>query len=146
MFISTADALFGPITTIHDQGKTIRHIPWIAFKFMMADWERVNDTHTIIAVCGSILTLTPFTHHGAGHKQYITSLWNNNLHFGTAFPPSKNFKLHGKQSLQFRSTSFTNVPFKMDSTNSESTTRSSTTNQYTSLHLVSNYISTLAYR
>ncbi|KAG1768242.1 hypothetical protein EV702DRAFT_979533 [Suillus placidus] len=49
MFIGTADALFGPITTILRQGRTVKYIPWTAFKFALADWERVNDTCTIIA-------------------------------------------------------------------------------------------------
>ncbi|KAG1724576.1 uncharacterized protein EDB91DRAFT_1062760 [Suillus paluster] len=54
MFIGMADALFGPITTICRQGRTIKYIPWTAFKFTMADWECVNDTRTIIADANSI--------------------------------------------------------------------------------------------
>ncbi|KAG2038722.1 hypothetical protein BDR03DRAFT_861397 [Suillus americanus] len=54
MFIGMADALFGPITTIHRQGRIIKYIPWTAFKFTMADWEHINDTRTIIADANSI--------------------------------------------------------------------------------------------
>ncbi|KAG2347026.1 hypothetical protein BDR05DRAFT_839376, partial [Suillus weaverae] len=48
-FISTADELFGPITTIQCNGKLIKKIPWSAFTFKSADWERINDTREIIA-------------------------------------------------------------------------------------------------
>lgn len=50
MFINTADELFGPITTIRRNGRLVKHIPWTAFTFKNADWERVNDTREIIAV------------------------------------------------------------------------------------------------
>ncbi|KAG1872985.1 hypothetical protein DFJ58DRAFT_651917 [Suillus subalutaceus] len=54
MFIGMADALFRPITTICLQGRTVKYIPWTAFKFTLADWERVNDTRTIITDANSI--------------------------------------------------------------------------------------------
>ncbi|KAG1771367.1 hypothetical protein EV702DRAFT_947367, partial [Suillus placidus] len=53
-FISTADELFGPITTIQRNGKLIKKIPWSTFTFKSADWERVNDTREIIADANDI--------------------------------------------------------------------------------------------
>jgi hypothetical protein len=144
MFIGTADALFGPITTIRRQGRTIKHIPWTAFKFTMADWERVNDTRTIIAVChaGSICSQCLCSPHSRMRTVFnSTSRQNNNLLFGAAFLPSKNFRPHGKQSLQHQSISCTRTRFKKGLINLESTIRSLTTNQFMSLRSVSKYIS-----
>ncbi|KAJ8583126.1 hypothetical protein M405DRAFT_687773, partial [Rhizopogon salebrosus TDB-379] len=53
-FISTADELFGPITTIRRNRKLIKKIPWSAFTFKSADWERINDTREIIADANDI--------------------------------------------------------------------------------------------
>lgn len=50
MFINTADELFGPITTIRRPALGMKHIPWTAFSFTSADWERVEDTCVIISV------------------------------------------------------------------------------------------------
>jgi hypothetical protein len=50
IFISTADELFGPVTVIQRNGKLVKNIPWTAFTFKNADWERVNDAREIIAV------------------------------------------------------------------------------------------------
>ena len=49
LFISSADELFSPITTIHCPGFAIKNIPWMAFTLKPADWECVNTTHLIIA-------------------------------------------------------------------------------------------------
>ncbi|KIM58220.1 hypothetical protein SCLCIDRAFT_128703, partial [Scleroderma citrinum Foug A] len=49
LFLSSADELFGPITTIHRNSKVVKHIPWSAFAFKVSDWERLNDTRSIIA-------------------------------------------------------------------------------------------------
>ncbi|KAG2748668.1 hypothetical protein P692DRAFT_201671844, partial [Suillus brevipes Sb2] len=48
-FINTADELFGPITTIRCPGLGSKHIPWTAFSFTSADWERVEDMRIIIS-------------------------------------------------------------------------------------------------
>ncbi|KAG1837603.1 hypothetical protein C8R48DRAFT_559754, partial [Suillus tomentosus] len=53
-FISTADELFGPVTVIRRNGKLVKNIPWTAFTFKNADWERVNDAREIIADTNNI--------------------------------------------------------------------------------------------
>ncbi|KAF8868815.1 hypothetical protein BD779DRAFT_1459077, partial [Infundibulicybe gibba] len=47
-FISTADDIFGPITTIRRGGRTTRHIPWTAFRLDETDWDQVRDTMEIL--------------------------------------------------------------------------------------------------
>ena len=54
LFINSADELFGPITTIQCAGLPAKQIPWTAFSFKAADWERVNDIRTIIADANNI--------------------------------------------------------------------------------------------
>ncbi|KIM57745.1 hypothetical protein SCLCIDRAFT_28596 [Scleroderma citrinum Foug A] len=49
LFISFADQLFGPITSVRHPGQPIKHIPWIAFTLKTADLEHVNDMQTIIS-------------------------------------------------------------------------------------------------
>ncbi|KZS87028.1 hypothetical protein SISNIDRAFT_420140, partial [Sistotremastrum niveocremeum HHB9708] len=46
-FCATADARFGPITTLRRDGK-VKHIPWKAFKLTDADWERVGQLVEIL--------------------------------------------------------------------------------------------------
>ena len=54
LFINSADELFGPITTIRRPGLPAKQIPWTAFSFKAADWDRVNDIRTIIADANNI--------------------------------------------------------------------------------------------
>ncbi|KAH7903215.1 hypothetical protein BJ138DRAFT_1020984 [Hygrophoropsis aurantiaca] len=54
LFISTADQLFGPITTIRRHGRVVKHILWTAFTLKEADWERPNETHVIISDANNI--------------------------------------------------------------------------------------------
>ncbi|KIK74143.1 hypothetical protein PAXRUDRAFT_171346 [Paxillus rubicundulus Ve08.2h10] len=44
LFISSADELFGPITTIRCNGMVSKHISWTEFMFKASNWEHVNDT------------------------------------------------------------------------------------------------------
>ncbi|KAF9222249.1 hypothetical protein BS17DRAFT_639695, partial [Gyrodon lividus] len=53
-FINSADELYGPITTIRRNGSVVKHIPWTAFSFKPSDWDRVNDTRTIISDANNI--------------------------------------------------------------------------------------------
>ncbi|KAH9928415.1 hypothetical protein B0H21DRAFT_670095, partial [Amylocystis lapponica] len=41
-FVATADAQFGPITTIRQAGKIVKKIPWSAFQLREPDWRRVQ--------------------------------------------------------------------------------------------------------
>jgi len=47
----SADGRFGPITTIRREGEPTINIPWTAFTFSEADWQRVVDARDILAVC-----------------------------------------------------------------------------------------------
>jgi hypothetical protein len=56
IFINCADQLFGPITTIRQDGRLIKQIPWTAFSLSADDWRRVADARDILAVrTGSFL-------------------------------------------------------------------------------------------
>lgn len=50
-FVATADAKFGPITTIRKNGKIIKKIPWSAFRLEKEDWDRVKLCVEILEVC-----------------------------------------------------------------------------------------------
>ncbi|KAI1795273.1 ribonuclease H-like domain-containing protein, partial [Ganoderma leucocontextum] len=41
-FVATADAKFGPITTIRKNGKVTKKIPWSVFRLEKEDWDRVK--------------------------------------------------------------------------------------------------------
>ena len=67
MFISSADELFGPITSIRRPGYPVKHIPWTAFAIKSSDWERANDTHAILSDANSIQHLFSY--------EYQPALW-----------------------------------------------------------------------
>ncbi|KIM61212.1 hypothetical protein SCLCIDRAFT_26022 [Scleroderma citrinum Foug A] len=48
LFISSADQLFSPITSVRCPSQPIKHIPWITFTLKTANWEHVNDMQMII--------------------------------------------------------------------------------------------------
>ncbi|KIK84222.1 hypothetical protein PAXRUDRAFT_152935, partial [Paxillus rubicundulus Ve08.2h10] len=54
LFINSADKIFGPITTIRQNGKVTNHLLWTAFIFKPANWECVNDMRTIISDANNI--------------------------------------------------------------------------------------------
>lgn len=63
MFISTADDIYGPMTTIRREGRIEKHIRWEAFKLSEADWARVKEARDILqvrSIVNSIRTLTFF--------------------------------------------------------------------------------------
>ncbi|KAJ3965333.1 hypothetical protein EV361DRAFT_810877, partial [Lentinula raphanica] len=49
-FVDIADALFGPITVIRQNGRVSKKVPWAAFKFLSRDWDRVKDCRSILEV------------------------------------------------------------------------------------------------
>ncbi|KAG6905515.1 hypothetical protein DXG01_002278 [Tephrocybe rancida] len=49
LFISSADKLFGPITTLQKNNHIMKHIDWVAFKLLDNNWARVIDTRDILA-------------------------------------------------------------------------------------------------
>ncbi|KAG0692014.1 hypothetical protein DFH29DRAFT_789975, partial [Suillus ampliporus] len=46
--------VLSPITTIRHNRKLIKKIPWSAFTFKSANWERINDTREIIVDTNNI--------------------------------------------------------------------------------------------
>lgn len=50
MFLLTADAKFGPITTLRKNGKVVKHIPWTAFRLDESDWARLPIIIDILRV------------------------------------------------------------------------------------------------
>jgi hypothetical protein len=50
LFISSADQLYGPITTLRRDGRVFKKIPWTAFTLSDSDWARVLDAKAILAV------------------------------------------------------------------------------------------------
>ncbi|KAH9028421.1 hypothetical protein EDB83DRAFT_2526308 [Lactarius deliciosus] len=48
LFLKSADALYGPITTVRRNGQIVKRIPWSAFQLTDADWGRVKDTRDIL--------------------------------------------------------------------------------------------------
>ena len=43
LFLQMADSLYGPITTIRQNGEITKKIPWTAFTLIDSDWEQVKD-------------------------------------------------------------------------------------------------------
>ncbi|KAI0054957.1 hypothetical protein BV25DRAFT_1777287, partial [Artomyces pyxidatus] len=56
-FVMSADELYGPITTLKKDGKTVKRIPWSAFKIKESDWSRINDIIAILKDANSIQQL-----------------------------------------------------------------------------------------
>ena len=50
LFLQMADSLYGPITTICQNGQIMKKIPWTAFTLIDSDWERVKDARDILKV------------------------------------------------------------------------------------------------
>jgi len=50
LFISSADQLYGPITTLQCDGQLTKNIPWVVFALDESDWAHVLDAKIILAV------------------------------------------------------------------------------------------------
>ena len=48
--MTSADEMYGPITTLCANNHLVKHIPWSAFKLSDRDWHRVVDAHDILGV------------------------------------------------------------------------------------------------
>ena len=60
LFLASANALFGLITTVHTNGQIVKKIPWTAFWMCRLDWERVKDVKDILTVSWH-MTFSPVT-------------------------------------------------------------------------------------
>ncbi|KAH8996265.1 hypothetical protein EDB92DRAFT_1764292, partial [Lactarius akahatsu] len=54
-FISSADQLYGPITTLQHDGCVFKQIPWATFTLSDLDWAQVLDAKMILADSNHIL-------------------------------------------------------------------------------------------
>jgi len=50
LFLTSADELYGPMTTLRSNNRVVKHIPWAAFKMTDQDWVRVADARDILNV------------------------------------------------------------------------------------------------
>jgi hypothetical protein len=50
LFVTSADQMYGPITTVRRDNRLVKHIPWTAFKMSDLDWVRVVDARDILGV------------------------------------------------------------------------------------------------
>ena len=48
--MTSADEMYGPITTLCANNRLVKHIPWSAFKLSDQDWHRVVDARDILRV------------------------------------------------------------------------------------------------
>jgi hypothetical protein len=94
LFIGSADALFGPITTVRTNGRISKKIPWSAFRMSNLDWERVKDVKDILTVCSFFARVHP--HDALTSHIRILKISNIPSH------PS-DFRLSGARSLQLKS-------------------------------------------
>jgi hypothetical protein len=63
LFLTSADEMYGPITTLRRDNRVVKHIPWSAFKMSDQDWYRVVDARDILQVTFAltdIITLLKF--------------------------------------------------------------------------------------
>jgi hypothetical protein len=48
--VTSADEMYGPITTLRANNRLVKHISWSAFKLSDRDWHRVVDARDILGV------------------------------------------------------------------------------------------------
>ena len=117
LFVSSADAMYGPITTLRCDNRLVKHIPWSAFKMSDQDWTRVVDARDILGVSTfnfmSVTTSNPFPSIRIPIKFNSTFPLKNNRHSGMHFPLSKNYKPLGKRSVIHQNTPCTRMPSAM---------------------------------
>lgn len=117
LFVTSADAMYGPITTLWHNNRLVKHIPWSAFKMSDQDWTRVVDARDILGVSTfnftSVTTSNAFLSVRILIKFNSTSHPKNNRLSGVRFPLSKSYKPPGRRSVIHRDTPFTRTPSAM---------------------------------
>ncbi|KAF5382025.1 hypothetical protein D9615_004467 [Tricholomella constricta] len=63
LFVMNADSLYGPITTIRQNGSVQKKLAWRAFALNAEDWERVKDAMVLLADSNRVL------HHFSAEQQ-----------------------------------------------------------------------------
>lgn len=115
MFLTSADEMYGPITTLRCDNRLVKHIPWSAFKMADQDWLRVVDVRDILGVRSLILRSRIPT------NQFIRipiessniSPLRSNRHCGVPFPLLKSFSQHGRRNQQYLNIPCTKMPLPM---------------------------------
>jgi hypothetical protein len=100
--VTSADEMYGPITTLQRDKQPVKHIPWAAFKMVEADWKRVVDARDILGVSPVIFILLERLTYRSLRIQTVfsnTSPLRRSQHSGVPYLPSRNFKQHGKRSV-----------------------------------------------
>jgi hypothetical protein len=103
--VTSADEMYGPITTLRRDKQPVKHIPWAAFKLVEADWKRVIDARDILGVSPVIfILLEGLTYRSLRIRTVFsnTSPLKRSQHSGAPYLPLRNFKRHGKKSVTVR--------------------------------------------
>jgi len=137
--VSSADKMYGPITTLRRDNRLLKHIPWSAFKMVDLDWTRVTDARDILEVSRF------FIHFAVrANKEDRTRIEFSNTSpmkrsqlSGVHFPRSRNFKLLGRRNGIAENMLCTRMRSPMVSKRLESTTPASTRSRALSWHSVS---------
>jgi len=140
LFVTSADEIFGPITTLRHDNRVERHIPWSAFKMVEQDWTRVIDARDILAVSIHLHTIsrtnscfrTPI-------ESNIIFLLKSSPRSGAHFPHSKSCKRHGRRSARVHNMSCMGMPLVTASRKSGNTIHAWTKSQHLFSPLVSNF-------
>jgi hypothetical protein len=107
LFISSADQLYGPITTLRHDGHVLKKLPWTAFTLSDADWARVLDAKQILAVSALHLrNITHLTSIRIPTASSIISRLTSTQHYIAHFLHSRSFKAYGKTNLRILVTSY----------------------------------------
>lgn len=99
-FVTSADEMYGPITTLRRNNRLVKHIPWSAFKMADNDWNRVVDARDILGVRFLFFIWDAKTD-WLFRTQIIfssTFLRRNYLPSGERSPHLKNCSRHGKKN------------------------------------------------
>ena len=108
-FLKSADALYGPITTIRRNGRIKKKISWVAFMLTDRDWECVKDACDLLKVSGLIVARTLVL-----ISVFRTrTIFNNTFHLNDS-PHSSNCRPHGRRSETLVTLICTRMPLRMD--------------------------------
>ena len=103
LFVTSADAMYGPITTLWCDNRLVKHIPWSAFKMSDQDWTRVIDVRDILGVSSFNFTSVTMSNIFPFIRILIefnsTFPLKSNQHSGMHFLLLKSYKMHGKRSV-----------------------------------------------
>ena len=139
LFVSSADEMYGPITTLRRDNRLMKHIPWSAFKMVDLDWTRVVDARDILEVSRVSICFA-----ARAKREDRTRIEFSNISptkrsqlSGVHFPRLRNFKHLGRRNATAENMRCTRMRSATVSKRSESTTPTSTRSRALSWHSVS---------